>query len=311
MAKSKVKPGTPHPTRKGLVMGKNGRYVAKTTYAKQLKAAAQAEKGGAIVKSKGSAIVKSEGGAIVKDKGSAIVKDKGSAIVKSKGGAITKPGSSAVVKTKPGVAALRRQAAAAAAKATTAGGLRAALGMIIKRAGPLGAGLTIADLTFNNPAVLKAYQNYDPKSLLKRGAGGGQGNKGRNKPEPPKPRQMSNIPPSEGTGGAAEKKLKYGAHAEKPAEAPKLRDQTPEQREKKKSAMRAAYEKAKAAGNYKEADRLGREIYNRTYKKTKFKSGTQGVSRRTDKEKAEYDKKKKLKAAQRSTGQRQVNRGYA
>ena len=76
-------------------MGKNGRYVAKTTYAKQLKAAAQAEKGGAIVKSKGSAIVKSEGGAIVKDKGGAIVKDKGGAIVKNKGGAITKQGSSA------------------------------------------------------------------------------------------------------------------------------------------------------------------------------------------------------------------------
>ena len=34
-----VKPGTPHPTRKGLVMGKNGSYVSKTTYAKQVKAA--------------------------------------------------------------------------------------------------------------------------------------------------------------------------------------------------------------------------------------------------------------------------------
>jgi len=34
-----VKPGTPHPTKKGLVMGKNGSYVSKTTYAKQVKAA--------------------------------------------------------------------------------------------------------------------------------------------------------------------------------------------------------------------------------------------------------------------------------
>ena len=34
-----IKPGTPHPTRKGLVMGKNGSYVSKTTYAKQVKAA--------------------------------------------------------------------------------------------------------------------------------------------------------------------------------------------------------------------------------------------------------------------------------
>jgi len=34
-----IKPGTPHPTKKGLVMGKNGRYVAKSTYNKQVKAA--------------------------------------------------------------------------------------------------------------------------------------------------------------------------------------------------------------------------------------------------------------------------------
>jgi len=35
---AKIKPGTPHPNRKGLVMGKNGRYVAKSTYNKQVKA---------------------------------------------------------------------------------------------------------------------------------------------------------------------------------------------------------------------------------------------------------------------------------
>jgi hypothetical protein len=35
---AKIKPGTPHPNRKGLVMGKNGRYVAKSTYAKQVRA---------------------------------------------------------------------------------------------------------------------------------------------------------------------------------------------------------------------------------------------------------------------------------
>jgi len=48
-----IKPGTPHPTKKGMVMGKNGRYVAKGTYAKQVKAAqaaAKPEKGGALAK---------------------------------------------------------------------------------------------------------------------------------------------------------------------------------------------------------------------------------------------------------------------
>lgn len=38
MAKPKIKPGTPHPNRGGLVMGKNGRYVAKSTYNRQVKA---------------------------------------------------------------------------------------------------------------------------------------------------------------------------------------------------------------------------------------------------------------------------------
>lgn len=36
---AKIKPGTPHPNRKGLVMGTKGRYVAKSTYNKQVKAA--------------------------------------------------------------------------------------------------------------------------------------------------------------------------------------------------------------------------------------------------------------------------------
>lgn len=36
---AKAKPGTPHPTKRGLVMGTKGRYVAKSTYNKQVKAA--------------------------------------------------------------------------------------------------------------------------------------------------------------------------------------------------------------------------------------------------------------------------------
>ncbi len=35
---AKAKPGTPHPTKRGLVMGTKGRYVAKSTYNKQVKA---------------------------------------------------------------------------------------------------------------------------------------------------------------------------------------------------------------------------------------------------------------------------------
>tara|TARA_Y100000289_G_scaffold47240_1_gene47477 strand:+ start:1462 stop:2511 length:1050 start_codon:yes stop_codon:yes gene_type:complete len=40
---AKIKPGTKHPNKRGLVMGKNGRYVSKSTYAKQLKATASTQ----------------------------------------------------------------------------------------------------------------------------------------------------------------------------------------------------------------------------------------------------------------------------
>ena len=37
---ARIKPGTKHPTKPGLVMGKNGRYVAKSTYRRQLRTSA-------------------------------------------------------------------------------------------------------------------------------------------------------------------------------------------------------------------------------------------------------------------------------
>jgi len=81
MANKKVKPGTPHPTKKGLVMGKNGSYVSKTTYAKQVTAAQTSNtgnpqtppsKGGALVKQGSSAITKpsNKGGGLAKTGGS-------------------------------------------------------------------------------------------------------------------------------------------------------------------------------------------------------------------------------------------------
>ena len=56
---SKIKPGTKHPSKPGLVMGTKSRYVSKSTYAKQLKAGAAKplpSKGGALVKRPSSAI---------------------------------------------------------------------------------------------------------------------------------------------------------------------------------------------------------------------------------------------------------------
>ena len=40
---AKIKPGTKHPSKPGLVMGKNGRYVSKSTYVKQQKATASTQ----------------------------------------------------------------------------------------------------------------------------------------------------------------------------------------------------------------------------------------------------------------------------
>ena len=66
MAKPKIRPGTKHPTKPGLVMGYNGRYVAKSTYNRQKNNQIRATKkqtkaptqGGPIVKSQSSAITK-------------------------------------------------------------------------------------------------------------------------------------------------------------------------------------------------------------------------------------------------------------
>jgi len=66
MAQRKVKPGTPHPTRKGLVMGKNGSYVSKTTYAKQVRAAQTSNTGSTPTTPKGGALVKQGSSAITK-----------------------------------------------------------------------------------------------------------------------------------------------------------------------------------------------------------------------------------------------------
>ena len=101
----KVKPGTPHPTRKGLVMGRNGSYVSKTTYIRQTKAAA---KGGPIVKAESSAITKpnQKGGALTKQGSSAITKpnNQGGALARTGSGQRALPGSNprALPPGKPG-----------------------------------------------------------------------------------------------------------------------------------------------------------------------------------------------------------------
>ena len=93
MAKPKIKPGVKHPTKPGLVMGMKGRWVAKSTYNRQVKAS---RKGGPLTKTKTSAIVKAQkGGKLTK------TNPKSSAIVKAqKGGKLTKQKSRALVKTK-------------------------------------------------------------------------------------------------------------------------------------------------------------------------------------------------------------------
>jgi len=47
---ARIKPGTKHPTKPGLVMGKNGRYVAKSTYRKQLRTSASKTAAGKLAK---------------------------------------------------------------------------------------------------------------------------------------------------------------------------------------------------------------------------------------------------------------------
>lgn len=182
MAQRKVKPGTPHPTKKGLVMGKNGSYVAKTTYAKQVRAAQAAEaaskKGGAIVKADSSAITKpsNKGGGLAKTGGSqkALPGSNPKALPPGKPGGALKIGKASTgkinVKGALGNVALATLASYVADKAN-------------KAANP--------ETWKKKSEELKAAMSK-PKPTVK-GAGGGQGNRGRNSSTPAK-RPVANLP---------------------------------------------------------------------------------------------------------------------
>ena len=94
MAQRKVKPGTPHPTKKGLVMGKNGSYVSKTTYAKQVRAAQTPNTGKPQTPLRGTSGKPTQMGSNNWPKGTERFTEKPS----NKGGALVKQGSSASTK---------------------------------------------------------------------------------------------------------------------------------------------------------------------------------------------------------------------
>ena len=105
MAAKKVKPGTPHPTKKGLVMGKNGSYVSKTTYAKQVKAAnAATNTGKPQTPLRGTSGKPTQMGSNNWPKGTERFTEKPS----GKGGALVKAGSSAITKPSNQSGALAR-----------------------------------------------------------------------------------------------------------------------------------------------------------------------------------------------------------
>lgn len=66
MAKPKIRPGAKHPTKPGLVMGYNGRYVAKSTYNRQKNNQIRATKTQTKAPTKGGPIVKRQSSAITK-----------------------------------------------------------------------------------------------------------------------------------------------------------------------------------------------------------------------------------------------------
>lgn len=171
-----VKPGTPHPTKKGLVMGKNGSYVSKTTYAKQVKAAqtstAKPEKGGALVKQGSSAITKTNSKPASKPASKPTTSQKALPPGK-KGGALTKggvPTGRVNVKGAVGNVALAALAAYVADKAN-------------KAADPE---------TWKKKSEELRAARAKPKPVVK-GAGGGQGNRDRNRTAPTK-RPVANLP---------------------------------------------------------------------------------------------------------------------
>ena len=174
MANKKVKPGTPHPTKKGLVMGKNGSYVSKTTYAKQQ---TPPSKGGALVKQGSSAITKPT---------SAITKpsNKGGGLAKTGGSQKALPGSNpkALPPGKPG-GGLKISGGGAASRALGALGIAGGTAAEIQKMRDRAA----RDAERNKKLNRRPFEELRADSRTRPSGSSTQTGQGSRKPTAPKP----------------------------------------------------------------------------------------------------------------------------
>lgn len=211
---AKIKPGTPHPSKRGLVMGTNGRYVAKSTYNKQVKAA-KTSPSKPVTKTKPPAAKpaqkalppKATTGGRRYSSGTASSR-RAQAAAKQTRAAQGTTGTT-VRQGQPAGAANRRYGADRVARSVRRAQVETAVrgagrrlrgaGSRLRGAGPVGAILTGAE-------IAEAYKKTNRvKAESGRGAGRKTFNEKTDKPKDknkvkPAKRGMSNIPPQEGTG---------------------------------------------------------------------------------------------------------------
>lgn len=323
-----IKPGTPHPNKKGMVMGKNGRYVAKSTYAKQVKAAKSAAKPAAkpaAPKAQKALPPGKKGGALAKTtqakpenprRTRAFAKQtqaakgtKGGTRVGQPAGAANRMYGANVV----GKAVGRAQRAAAVSKAGKVAG-RAAV--------PLGMAAEVKEMSDrakrdaerNKKLGRRPFEELRADSRKgntgRRGQGGqgsssrprpqakpankstsrgGQGNRGRNsKPATPQPATTASKPKPKPTTTTASKPKPTSRKNVTPTAAPKVKPQTKKPAGKKPAKPQTSGVGPVASGRTYSVQKTGKSVMQQQADELR-------AMRKRSQERQEADKKKKRK----------------
>ena len=289
---AKAKPGTPHPTKRGMVMGTKGRYVAKSTYNKQVKAAktetSRPKVKGRQVKTNPTGPARgAQGPARPPVQGPSRPTPRTMGGDTGRRGGVNKYGTAGTPKSgPPGIGKRPRFNPAIRTASKVA---RAAKGLGA-------AGLAISGLATAKDLADSLKRGEGLAKLAKKGTTQGKGTKGgqggsraavkrkpqqpakpkrtvtsRNrrgrptsyaKPVKPAKRGMSNIPPKEGTGKGSPNDKKRQNVTPKAQSKPKVKakPKTVQERAYAADSRNREYDRLRRAGKIKEAAVLGKKI---------------------------------------------------
>ena len=267
---AKIKPGTPHPNRKGLVMGKNGRYVAKSTYAKQVKAS-QPKPARQNVTGQRALPPAGQSGGSKPPRGTRqpgttrpTVDRRSAAAARARAAAAGTGSSTVRTGGEKAVTTYSKQARDAVRKFVSKNAPKAAQGL---GAVARGASRLIAGRDDGSGSALMAAMATNDALNLARGSTAEERNKAKNKPKnKPNSSQSTKSGMTPAQLKAAQDKANADRRAGKLSNIPapkakaKPKPQTKKQRAYAADARNKEYDKLRKAGKTKEAEALGKKI---------------------------------------------------